>query len=64
MRPGRPWVRRSDSPGEDAMPKRIVCVTLVGLFVCWLWGCGTRETEPKKIDRDPFKERNMKAPKP
>jgi hypothetical protein len=41
----------------------ILRTALVGLCLCVGWGCSTRETGPKKIDRDPFKERNMKAPR-
>jgi hypothetical protein len=52
-----------DSSGEDTMRKRILCATLVGVCLCCLWGCSTRESEPKTIQRDPFKERRMSPPK-
>jgi hypothetical protein len=45
------------------MRLRVVRAVLLGLCLCVASGCSTRETGPRKIDRDPFKERNMKAPR-
>ncbi len=46
------------------MRKRLTLVLLLGLGLGLVVSCSTRETGPKKIDRDPFKERNMKPPRP
>jgi hypothetical protein len=46
------------------MRKWLALLLLFGLGLGLSLGCSTHETGPKKIDRDPFKERNMKAPRP
>jgi hypothetical protein len=45
------------------MRLRLLRAVLIGLFLWIAWGCSNRESGAKKIDRDPFKERNMKAPR-
>jgi hypothetical protein len=55
---------RADSSSEARMRKRFTILLLSGIVMGWLWGCSTRESGPRKIDRNPFKERKMSAPRP
>jgi hypothetical protein len=44
------------------MRRLIILTLLVVLCVIFFGACSRRETEPKKMDRDPFKAREMKKP--
>jgi hypothetical protein len=42
--------------------KLLLSMALVVSLVCVAWGCTTRDTKAQKIDRDPFKGRQMPEP--